>query len=157
MLLFQTLLWLLLLVPFIGAILGLLAAAGAYVAVLAVLCYRASLFKPTQREVALLLAGVYALASLLLMLSVFYNVPLFVSLGAAVIAWLALFLFLRRYHGFMEGEVVGYDNGFAIVRIEPSLVSWVPAGAYAVASKRVKAGKRVRVRFDWLTRKGFVE
>ena len=74
-------------------------------------------------------------------LDLLYSFPL---LACGFLAFFAVFkMFIAT--DFVRCTVLGYDNGLAIVRTEPSLSMALPPGRYVVESAKVAAGKKGRL------------
>lgn len=155
MLVFQIALWLWLLLPAVTTSLyGLNAGLGAFLLSGTFAALRAHGQKPEERPSAYAFCITFGLVSSAWLFVTQTGSSFFSALLFSLVIWAGLFLWLLKNRPAMDAEVLGYDDGFAIVRIEPSLVAWVPPGIYAVTSKPVRKGKSVLVGFDLFTRKG---
>ncbi|MBI5036576.1 hypothetical protein HZC09_04485 [Candidatus Micrarchaeota archaeon] len=152
MLLFQLMLWALLFAPFAGMVFGPDAAIAAMFILFCAAIYRTLSFGKESLP-ARVMCVAYLLISIQLFLATTYGSSMFLIAGGVLVVMLALFAYLYFFHRRTDAKVLGYDNGYAIVEVGPSIVSFVKAGVYAVRSKSVRKGQKVRVRFDLFTKK----
>ncbi|MBI5226790.1 hypothetical protein HY994_06195 [Candidatus Micrarchaeota archaeon] len=156
MFVFQLLLLVLLSLPLVVGNFGPLVFAGAYAAVLTALAFKAFLFEARHRFVALLFLAVFAGMSLGATLSLLAGFSVFWIAGGMVAVLAAFFVAMAWKFSTAECVLVGWTNGYAVVKVVPSLVTVMPAGIHAVACHKKPVGKTVKVRFSFLNKIGKV-
>ena len=156
MFVFQLLLLVLLSLPLVVGNFGPVVLVGAYAAVLTALVLKAFLFEARHRFVALLFLAVFAGMSLGATLSLLAGFSVFWIAGVMVLLLAVFFVAMAWKYSSAECVLVGWTNGYAVVKVVPSLVTVMPAGIYAVACHKKPVGKTVRGRFSLLDKKGNV-
>jgi len=128
----------------------------AWLAGFSVACLAAALFfSGEERAAAFALAALFTvLSGLMVFFTAFAGfilsagIAFLLLFAGATVAAIALFFWLVLFKKTIPARAVGYSNGFAVVRVEPSLAHPVRAGVYAVRSKPVRKGAVVRVRVE---------
>lgn len=148
MILFQLLLVFLLALPLSFSFLPVVGVAVLYAVFLVAGLYQALSFSPPNQQPALALYAFFAVLSLALGLGLQAGVAVvFLAVGALILlgAFFAALCFWQRD---VSCEVLGWSNGFAVVRVPKLLVAFVSPGVYAFSCKKPKS-TRVTVRFGF--------
>lgn len=156
MIVFQLLLLALLALPLTHARLDAVVLVLAYAALIAVAMYKATTFRGANGPAAWAMLVFFTLVSLAVSVALALGVSVFIIGSATAGALAVFFALLGWFFGVRDAELVGWTNGYAVVRLQPSLVSVVPAGVYAVPCPKKPAKKAVRVRFSLLKKQGAV-
>src|SRR3989338_214532 len=152
---FQLLLWALLFGPSLLSFGGPTVMAATWLIGVAALIFHIRPLPSGEKKVATAMAIVHAVLSLVFIVSLLHALDLSVAFPAPLIGYALFYIWLKKPPPHCEGIVLGYDGGYAIVRIGSSVVAWSAPGEYAVAAgKPVKKGQKVRVLFDAFSRKG---
>ena len=157
MMVFQVLLLALLALPLLAGRVGLLFLAIAYAVVLVASAYKAISFENRHKPAAVALLAFFAVLSLGVLVALLAGVSVLWIGAVAGVLMAVFFAFLAWRFSASECELIGWTNGFAVVRVPPSLVGVVKPGVYAVACRKKPAGKKVRVRFSFFKKEGNVE
>jgi len=156
MIVFQALLLVLLALPLFSAALPPLFLAAAFAVLLVGAAFRALSLDESQRPAAWLLLAFFAVMSLGMTGALMLGVSVFWIGGASALALGVFFAILAWRFSAIECALLGWTNGYAVVKVPKSLVSVVPAGVYAIACGKKPAGKNVKVRFSFFKKKGAV-
>ena len=157
MLSLQILFWLWLLLPSFSSIaVNPYAGMAAWMVFAAIAAFASTRQQGEEKKLSYLFSGVFAVSSLAWIWGASVG-SLVTALCVSLASFGALFAYLTWKKPHMEAHVMGYDNGYAIVSVKPSLAAWVQPGVYAVSSGKVKKGQKVKVRFEPFSRKGRVE
>ena len=157
MMVFQVLLLVLLALPLLAGRIGLLFLALAYAVVLVACAYKVVSFESRHKKASVALLAFFAALSLGVLVALLSGVSVLWIGAVAAGSLAAFFAFLAWRFSALECELIGWTNGFAVVRVPASLVAVVKPGVYAVASPKKPTGKKVTVRFSFFKKEGRVE
>ncbi len=157
MMVFQVLLLALLALPLLAGRVGLAFLAVGYAVVLVACAYKVVSFDNRHKPAAVALLAFFAALSLGVLVALLAGVSAFWIGGAAAVLLAAFFAFLAWRFSALECELIGWTNGFAVVRVPSSLVGVVKPGVYAIPCHKKPAGNKVRVRFSFFKKEGTIE
>ncbi|MBI2445494.1 hypothetical protein HYV43_03850 [Candidatus Micrarchaeota archaeon] len=156
MIVFQVLLLALLALPLAAGFMPLLGLALTYALLLGAAMYRASTFKGRDNAAAWTLTGFFAVLSLGIIIALMLAVSVFwIGIVSAVVL-AVFFAALGWRYSSHSCELIGWSNGYAVVRVPQSLIAVVQPGVYAVSCAKKPAGKKMTVRFSFLKKQGVV-
>lgn len=156
MLVFQLILLSLLALPVLSGRLPLLGVALAYAALLVGGAYKVLNFKGRERAAGILLLAFFGALSLAVFAALSAGFDAFVVALGSGLALAGLYALLAWRFSVMDCELLGWTNGYAVIRVPASLVAFVPAGVHALTCVKKPVGTTVRVRFSLLKKQGFV-
>ncbi|MBI4360896.1 hypothetical protein HY572_03955 [Candidatus Micrarchaeota archaeon] len=146
---FQLLLVLFLALPLLFSFLPWVGVALLYAAFLVAGLFKALSFSPPNKKPAVALYAFFAALSLVLSLGLQAGVVVWVLAVGAVAALGVFFVWLSFWQRDVSCEMLGWTNGFAVLRVPKLLVAWVRPGVYALACPQKPKAKLVIVRFGW--------